>query len=238
MKSPLHEEPKIVAAVERQLRSWVQAHESEHSTEHPSPLPPPHLPARAISFVTISREAGANGEEIGRLVGQRLGWEVLDRALLDQMAQRFRESRGLLEMVDETPGNWAYDVVGAWLDRQVIPHEKFVAQLSRVVRTAARRGKLIFVGRGAQFLLPRDKVLAVRLVASERYRVAQIMAAEGLGEADARQFMHDTDEGRRKFVKRFFRRDISDPHLYDLVINSERCGLSSAAAQIVAATIG
>ena len=234
MKAPIHDEPKMVAAAKRRMRSWMHAQENGA----PAAGSPPHLPERALSFVTISREAGANGEEVARLVGQRLGWEVLDRNLLDQMAEHFREPRGWLDIVDETPNNWAYDVVGAWLDRQLIPHEKFVAQLSRVVRTAARRGHLVFVGRGAQFLLPRDKLLAVRIVASERYRVAQIMASEALNEVAARQFMHETDEGRRKFVKRFFRQEIADPHVYDLVLNTERCGISGTAAQIVAAVAG
>ena len=50
---------------------------------------------------------------------------------------------------------------------------------------------------------------------------------------DALDWIHRTDRGRREFIQRFFRQDINDPHLYDLVINVERFGPAGAAEQIV-----
>ena len=134
----------------------------------------------------------------------------------------------MLDLVDETHTNWVYDVVGTWMDRKLVPHEKYVACLTRVVLAAARRGHAVFVGRGAQFLLPRQEVLAVRIISSPKYRVRQIMEKQGINEADARRHMAEVDEGRRQFVEQFFHHDITDPHLYDLVINVERCGKAGA----------
>jgi cytidylate kinase len=185
--------------------------------------------------LTISREAGAGGSEIAAIVGKRLGWEVLDKNLLDHVAERFHHDRSMLKMVDETRSNWVYDVLGSWMDSTVIPHETYVSQLSRVILAAARQSNYIFVGRGARFLLPREKVLAVRLVASEGFRLKRIMQYLKLSEADARRQMHEVDQGRREFAQRFFHHDITDPHLYDLVINSEGLGIEGAAEEIVAA---
>ena len=47
--------------------------------------------------------------------------------------------------------------------------------------------------------------------------------------------MLKTDHDRREFVSRYFHRDTSDPHLYDLVLNVERLGPPAAAEQIIAA---
>ena len=172
---------------------------------------------------------------IGQCVGERLGWKVFDRNLLDCVAERFHLPRLMLDLVDETRSNWVYDVLGTWMDRKLVPHEKYVACLGRVVLSAARAGHAVFVGRGAQFLLPRKELLAVRLVASPRYRTQEIMKHLGMNESDAQRYIAEVDQGRREFVDRFFHHDITDPHLYDMVINVERCGQTKAVSEILAA---
>ena len=231
MKEQTREEPKIVAAAERQMQAWARSQEIADRTRRVDPGLP--CTGRLGQFIAVSREAGAGGGEIAELAGQKLGWEVLDKSLLDQMADRFRLSRPMLELVDENTADWAYDVLGAWLDRKIIPHGKYVAHLTRIVQAAARRGKVVLVGRGAQFLVPRDQGLAVRIIASPKYRLEQIIRRHGFDAAAARKFMVHLDRQRRDFVQQFFRRDINDPHLYDLVVNVERLGPEAAADLIV-----
>jgi cytidylate kinase len=233
MKEQTREDPKILAAAERQMQAWaMNAEMADRSIGRK--FHQAHTGQKKC-FLTISREAGAGGSEIAAIVGKRLGWEVLDKNLLDHVAERFHHDRSMLKMVDETRSNWVYDVLGSWMDSTVIPHETYVSQLSRVILAAARQSNYIFVGRGARFLLPREKVLAVRLVASEGFRLKRIMQYLKLSEADARRQMHEVDQGRREFAQRFFHHDITDPHLYDLVINSEGLGIEGAAEEIVAA---
>jgi hypothetical protein len=233
MKEQTREEPGIIAAAERQMHAWAMTHEIEDRSAHDEAE---HSASqRDLSFVAISREAGAGGGEIGQAVGGRLEWPVFDKNLLDCIADRFHLPRMMLDLVDETHANWVYDVLGTWMDRKLVPHEKFVACLTRVVLAAARSGHAVFVGRGAQLILPRRTVLAVRLVASLRYRVRQIMDRQAMNEADARRYAIDLDEGRRQFVEQFFHCDIADPHNFDLVIDVERCGKAGAVEQIVTA---
>jgi hypothetical protein len=231
MKTQTHEEPGILA--ERHMHAWAMSHDLGDQVAHREVDDRATL--RALKFVTISREAGAGGSEIGRRVGERLGWAVYDKNLLDCIAQRFQLPRIMLDLVDETRTSWVYDVLGTWMDRKLVPHEKYVACLGRVVLAAGRRGQAVFVGRGAQFLLPRTELLAVRIVASPKYRIRQIVEKTGIGEGAARRQMSEIDSGRREFVERFFHRDITDPHLYDLVINVERCGKAGAVQDILAA---
>ncbi len=233
MKDRTREEPRILAAAERQMQAWAKSQEIADRSLRLDQSE--RLTQRLGPYITISREAGACGSEIAELVGEDLGWEVLDKGLLDCVANRFRLSRPMLELVDETTSNWAFDIFGTWLDRQVIPHEKYIAHLGRVALAAARRGNVIFVGRGVQFLLPREAGLAVRIIASEKYRVNQIVRRRGLGEAAARRYIRDLDRGRREFVSRYFHHDIDDPHVYDLVLNAEGLGPVGTVEQILAA---
>jgi cytidylate kinase len=190
---------------------------------------------RALKYVAISREIGAGGSDVGQALSQRLGWPVFDRNLLDCIAEHFNLPRMMLDLVDETHASWVYDVLGTWMDRKIVPHEKFVACLSRIIAEAARRGNGVFVGRGAQFLLPRQDTLTVRLIASPEYRLRQIMSRLGMNEPEARTHIREVECGRREFVERFFHRDLTDPHLYDLVINVERSGIEKAVNEIAAA---
>jgi len=230
VKSQTHEEPKILAAAERQMQSWVRTAEIEDSairTQHGR-----RLVDRIEPYIALSREEGSGGSEIAQTVGRRLGWEVLDGELLDRVSERFHLSRPMLEIVDETRNNWVHDVLGSWMDHQVIPTEKYVVRLACVVLAAAHHGSLVLVGRGAQFLLPREKGLAVRIVAPLKYRIHQIMQRENLSKVEAEQLIKKRDDGRRDFVERYFHHDIDDPHLYDLTINVERLGTARAAEMI------
>jgi cytidylate kinase len=235
MKEQTREEPKILAAAERQMRTWAWSREHEVAQNAVPGQRQPSSTSRRVRYITISREAGANGSEIAAMVGRKLGWEVLDKNLLDQVADRFQLSKPMLELVDETDSNWAYDMVGVFLDPKIIPHEKYLAHLSRVIRAAAQRGNVVLVGRGAQFLLPRDNGLAVRVVASMKYRVARIVQQLNFDEAKARQYLHEVDHGRKEFVEKFFHRDITDPRLYDLVLYVDHLGPTMVADLIVEA---
>jgi cytidylate kinase len=233
VKEHTREEPKIISAAEREMRQWVFNEQArERSATESGILRRTKLLG---DYITISREAGACGEEVAQIVGRKLGWEVMDKNILDHVAERYKLSRETLELVDETTINWAYDILGTWLDRKVISQEKYVVRLTRIILAAARRGNVVFVGRGTQFLLPRERGLSVRIIAPEKYRVRELMRCQGLDEAKARRRLIELDRGRREFVQRFFRHNVADPHLYDLVLNVERFGPEGTAEIIVGA---
>ena len=231
MKEQTREEPKIMAAAERQMQAWSLTQEIADRTIRVDEGQP--SAGQLGEFITISREAGADGSQLAELVGKKMGWEVLDKSLLDRVAERCRLPRESLTPVDETSHNWAYDVLGPWLDSRVVSQDKYVAHLSRILTAAARRGNVVLVGRGAQFVMPRDRGLAVRIIASEKYRAQRIMEREGVGARQARRIMKETDRGRRQFAQFFFHHDIADPHFYDMVLNVERLGPARVAEQIV-----
>jgi hypothetical protein len=236
MKEQTREDPTILAAAERKMHAWALEKELRDRAIHRGDEG--RSIRGAIRLATISREAGVGGSEIALELGQRLGWRVFDRDLLDQVASRYHLPRSMLDALDETPNNWAYDVLGTWMDHRLVPHDRYVACLSRVMLAASRGGWAVFVGRGAQFVLPRHELLAVRLIASPKYRVERIMARTGVDEAAARRRMEEVDRDRRKFVARFFHHESADPHLYDLVLNVEQLGQAMVVAEIVTALKG
>ena len=98
MKEQTREEPKIMAAAERQMLAWVKTAEIHEQTIHEEGAQ--NLCSQLGKYLAISREEGVGGSEIAQIVGAKLGWEVLDKNLLDQVAERLQCSPATLESVD------------------------------------------------------------------------------------------------------------------------------------------
>jgi cytidylate kinase len=112
--------------------------------------------------------------------------------------------------------------------------EATIARLTeRVITEAAREGRVVLVGRGAQAVLARrPDALHVLLIASKAFR--ERVAVERLDVAADRvaDVVAQTDRERDRYVRAHYDRDRRDPLNYDLVINTERTGFDGAAALI------
>ena len=230
-ESALSQQEELARAARQRMERWLL---SEQLRQHMQAAHDTGRPGKPIGpYITISREAGAEGQHIARLVGQRLDWDVLDKELLDFMAQRYSLPRDMLEFVDETKANWVHDILGNWFDSSVVTHEKYVVLLERIMRLAALHGHIVVVGRAGQCVLPHEYGLAVRLMAPLLYRMEQMSRRRHVSLEEARRMIVAIDAGRRDFVHRYFHHDVDDPPLYDLVINVGRFGAASAAEQIL-----
>ena len=223
----------IAPIAERQMRGWAMRLEREKRPEPARMLAT--LAADLHPYVAISREAGAGGAEIGRLVAERLRAHCFDSELLSFMADRYGLPTGLLRLVDETTSTWLHETLRLWLDRRAMTQDEYVMHLGQLMLLAARQETAVFVGRGAQFLLPREQGLAVRVIAPLEQRIARATERHGLDRESAIAHLRATDEGRVFLVRRHFHADVADVRLYDLVVNLERLDLEAAAAVIAAA---
>ena len=186
------------------------------------------LPSLIHPYLAVSREVGAGGSEVAAQVGEKLGWEVLDRELLDQMANDFHLREDMLEHLDETSSNWVVEVFGKWMDQHLVTQAEFVVHLGQIVLATARRTHAVFVGRGAQFLLPRERGLAVRVTAPRRQRIERIMQRHDLPRDKAEKYIDRHEQGRTDFVKKYFHHDVNDARIYDLVVNIEYLDIHGA----------
>jgi cytidylate kinase len=82
-------------------------------------------------------------------------------------------------------------------------------------------------------VLPRRAGFSVSIVAPINYRVQQVVLRRGLSKAGARAYVEHSERQRIAFLERYFHRDISDPHVHDLVVNVEQLGIENALDLIV-----
>jgi len=183
--------------------------------------------------VTISREAGALGSTIAGEVGRRLGWPVYDRDVLEKVAERLRHPPHRVEAVDERAASWVEECVFALLDSGRVAPDAYLKHLTAVVRGLGANGRCVIVGRGANFILPAETTLSVRLIALPKDRVAHVAGKFGMADGQAQEWVRTTERERVAFVKRNFGKDPADPLHYDLVLNVSRLFVEEAAAIIV-----
>jgi cytidylate kinase len=204
---------------ERQMRTWALRLQAQQNADKAGETAP--VQELVHPYLAISRETGVNAREVAAAVAARCGWKLLDREILDQLAEHEHFSRIALDFVDERTVSWFHEVFGKWLDQQLVSQAEYVSRLGRLVLLAAQHESTVFVGRGAQFLLPRERGVAVRIVAPRRLRIENIKTRRQCSAEQARTFLEVTDNDRAKFVQRYFHRDVADPLLYDFTINLE-----------------
>ncbi len=179
--------------------------------------------------ICISREAGAGGGAIARMLGQRLGWKVFDHELLEAIAHRMELPIDDVRTFDEL----APSVIQDWLlplrEEHYAPQEAYLDHLAKLIEAIGRAGQSVLVGRGAGFLLPREETLSVRIIAPLRARSLRLGERMGVSVRTARRAAKDLDARRAAFDRTMHRMSSSDPHNYDMVLDSHSLGLEIAA---------
>ena len=198
-------------------------------------------PINQMCAVTISREYGSGGGEIATRLAKRLGWQLVDHAMVERVASEMGTSTQEVEVHDEhAEGEFAR---GLMISMQALypaamvsaPPEAFLSDeeycdaFNRVVRAAAARGHVVIVGRASQVILAdlRD-VLHVRVIAPFEQRVVYVMQREGVDRHTAESRIHRKDHERASYLEREYHHKPDDAHLYDLVLNTSLLDLESA----------
>ena len=180
-------------------------------------------------MICLSRQYGARGAEMGRMVAEALGFRFYSQELIHDVAQEAHVREQLVESLDER----VQDSISAWVSglikRGVFAPSDYLRNLSRVVLTLGRHGKGVIVGRGAHFLLDPHATLRVRVISPLETRVARIAARDEVNEADARAKILRIDGERVAFNKQHYGADLADPANYDLLVNAGTLGIEGAA---------
>ena len=191
----------------------------------PSEMPP------AICF---SRKIGGGALEIADLLAEKIYYRVVDRELLEHIAKDKDLSKKTVDFFDERyPGKMSELASMIFGEKSFIMSD-YVKNLISAVFTFANMGSSIFVGRGAHLILPRDRVLAVRIICSDKFRIERLADILDVEEDEAEKLLHQIDREQRAFFKKSFGKKDASPYEFDLIINSDFIVEPGGAAEIVA----
>ena len=146
-------------------------------------------------------------------------------------------SKRIAEFLPENHKSAFSDTLEGLLDLHP-PISTIVKQTAETVRNLAEIGYVILVGRGANIITRRlPNVFHVRLVGSLERRMERVQEVYELGRQDAREFMHKQETGRNRYLKEHFGKNIDDPLLYHLIINTDQISYEDTARLIANAVI-
>jgi hypothetical protein len=184
---------------------------------------------------------------IARSIAEKLGWNLLDRALIAEIARAARVPPETAARYDEHVDSWWHRFSRGGLrsaaivagvspgDAQLFDAEAVAAFAQRVMMKAAAKGACVIVGRGAQCALQdHEDVLHVFIYAPWVERVERVRArAEAL--EDVERLIEGADQERASYIQTYYGCDWKDPHLYNMMLSSK--GGTEKAASIIINTV-
>ena len=182
-------------------------------------------------IITISREFGSGGRELGRRLADRLGIPFYDKELIRMAVDDIDIEEHIFEMYDDafmekkeveyTPFSSIYEVP--------MSDQTFMAQ-SRVIRRLAQHGPCVIVGRCADMVLKDEQCLNLFIYASFKKRVQRLMTRENLPETELRQMerrVREIDRKRRDYYQYYTGNEWGKPQNYHLCLDSHKAGMDA-----------
>ena len=188
--------------------------------------------------ITIGREFGSGGHEVGRRLAAELGLKLYDKELMKMMAQESNICEQVLEDYDEkNTGSLLYSImmdvypsmnyVGNTLSRQI-----YQAQYD-TIRKVGEKGGCVIVGRGADFIL-RDlpRLTSVFIHASEQYRIGRIVEYEHVSAQKAKEIITKADKKRASYYNFQTEKKWGNVSSYNLSLDTSDIGIDGCVSVI------
>jgi cytidylate kinase len=181
-------------------------------------------------IVTIEREYGCGGGAIAAHLAERLGWELWDHRLTEEIARMANVDCSAVMRCDERVDSRFHRLAkafwrgsyerGSRLEDQVFDADCMVSMMEKIAPRIAQEGNAVVVGRGAPFFLrEQPDAFHVFLYAPRAEKIRRLMR-EGTANADAEDAVDTVDRERIAFVKHYFDADWPTRSLYHLMINT------------------
>jgi cytidylate kinase len=188
-----------------------------------------------VPFITVAREPGSGGAPIAKAVAAQMGFEYIDEQIIDEISKSTKKRKAIIEAVDEKSRTKIEDIVHSMLNPEYIDDVKYVTELTKVILTYAIKGRVVILGRGANFITPVAKGLHVNITAPYEVRVQRAMDFEGFKRVQAEKVISDTEKERKNFVKQYLKKDPSKMNSYDITLNTQFFRVNEARDVIIEA---
>lgn len=197
------------------------------------------------TVITIGRQFGSGGKEIGEKVAQHFNIKCYDKELLNRAAKDSGYCQELMENHDERPTtSFLYNLVmdtysfgynaSSFMDMP-ISHKVFLAQFDAIKRIA-EEAPCVIVGRCADYALSDMKCcLNLFIYGEEETKVKRIMEKYDVSESKALDMMIKKDKQRQSYYNYYSTKKWGRADTYDLSINSSKFGIEGTVELIIQA---
>ena len=179
-------------------------------------------------IITIARQCGSGGHEIGKELASRLGLELYDKKRLEQEAKnigKFDENRDFFE--EKALNSLLYSIAVSYGEDN--PMEKSF----ELIRELTQGKQAVIIGRCSGAIYEKDPdATTIFLHADKHCRIRRIMERDQISEKEAEKMIRKVDEKRASFHKNCTGKAWEDASQYDLSIDTGKIGISDAVNMI------
>ena len=195
------------------------------------------------SIITIGREYGSGGRQIGQEIANYFGIKYYDKELLEHAANDSGICKELFENHDEKPTNsFLYSLVmdtysfgyssGSYTDMP-LNHKVFLAQFD-AIKKIAKAGPCVLVGRCADYALEDNpELLSVFIHANMDARIRRIARDFDLTDAKAKDMIRKTDKQRSSYYNYYTNKRWGDANSYQFCLDSSKLGIEGTVDAIL-----
>jgi cytidylate kinase len=197
-----------------------------------------------MAVITISRQYGAGGKTLGKMIAGELDYTFADSDIIQQIAKEANVSPHWVESFEKEAGTKLSRVISSmvsqrWVDR-ILKDERgylderiYLDYLVLIVAKMADEGDVVMLGRGSQYILnDHPDAFHVLLIDELQHRIKFIVDRYNVSEKQATRIVNNEDKRRLNLYRRLGKEDYDNPGLYHLVINMNRFNLEQATALI------
>ena len=180
-------------------------------------------------IITVGREFGSGGRELGRRLAEELGIEYYDREILTQIAKRTSLAEEYIQnVVERQPHSLLPITIGrsfTYVEDYAFKQAQAVYQAqSKIIRELAEKSDCVIIGRCADHILRDQKPLRIFVYADLESRIARCMdrrsEGENLTEKEMKKQIQAMDKNRARYYEFYTGTKWGDKLNYDLCINT------------------
>lgn len=188
--------------------------------------------------ITIGRQYGSAGHEIGNLLGEILGFRVFDKDLITLAAEKNGMDPEYLHRVDEKAtnsllytlaiGSSLYGARNFGIDVPI--NDKLFITQAQIIKEAAQTQNCIFVGRCADYILKdQERLMTCFIYADREARIARLCKRHDIDRAEAISQMGKVDKRRANYYNYYTGNKWGSHSNYHLCIDSGLLGVEGTA---------
>lgn len=198
-----------------------------------------------LPIITIARQYGSGGHDIGKAVAAKLGIAFYDKDLIALAAKESGYSEEVFKYVDEKAtnsllyslvmGNYPFGGRGMGVNEMPINDKLFVIQAD-IIKKAAQQGPCVIIGRCADYILrERSDLMRIFIHADKELRIKRIMQKEDIEEKRVSDHITKNDKQRANYYSFYTSGRWDELTNYDMILNSGKFSEDEAAELIISA---
>ena len=191
-----------------------------------------------VPVLTISSEPGSGGRIIAKGLARRLNIDLFDRDIIKEISESAHISDAVIETMEKDRLSGIKDFISSLVNDRYLWPGVYLDHLMKVVAAIASHGSAVIVGRGANFLIPTEDRLSIRVIAPLKIRVNNVAKEFGVTREEAKRRVINRENRRAAFIRQSFNADVTDPVNYDLVVNTQKLNIDAALGAVIGMVVG